>query len=126
MTLDQIQSLTDEEIRVRVAELCGWKRRAWQDRKGRPCKAWTSPEGRDMAGMPPNYPADLNACHEFERMLIGPQAVSYGTRLAQLQRRDITIEPGDRYPKAATVHEWHATARQRCEAFLAVMGGKPL
>ena len=107
MTLEQIQSLTDEEIRVKIAELCGWKRRAWQDRKGRPCKSWTSPEGHDMAGMPPNYPADLDACAEFEKTHINATTES-------LYRNFLVLQCGEgRYHRS--------TARQRCNALLATM-----
>lgn len=116
MTLEQIQALTDDEIRVMVAELCGWKRRAWQDRKGRPCKSWTSPEGRDMAGMPPNYPADLNACAEAVASI--PDDGSREKYLWALKRgimRNSATQGADEFQ----VHS--ATARQRCEAFLATM-----
>lgn len=111
MTLEQIQKLTDDELRVRVAELRGWKNHArgsyhdWRDADG--CSRNTS------TGMP-NYPADLNACHEFERNLAGfnPQTAKsqYGDYISALQ----TITGWWRTPCAP--------ARARCEAFLTVMG----
>ena len=108
MTLDQIQALTDEEIRVRVAELCGWTY-AGSDSTTR---FYCPPGTTDLAkrhGFIPNYPADLNACHEFEAALSGQQWPKYVTKLCELTR--------DRNGEGLVF----ATARQRCEAFLAVM-----
>lgn len=53
----------------------------------------------------PNYPSDLNACHEMEKVLTYEQICDYG----------------DWLPK----DDWgliHATAAQRAEAFLRTIG----
>lgn len=113
MTLEQIQALTDDEIRVRVAELCGWQ---WE-------KLWTG----ELHGKPigeqgpfrevPNYPADLNACHEFEHGLSYDQASEYGQALLKIR----AAERWDDRPPAGD-HAFFHTPRARCEAFLATMG----
>jgi hypothetical protein len=111
--------MTPEQQNIAIAEACGWANPAaypYQNWKHPTLPSRNTPTGR------PSYYSDLNACAEFERTFTGPEAIAYGNQLAQIQRRDIMIEPGDRYPKAATVHEWHATAPQRCEAFLRVRG----
>lgn len=109
MTLEQIQSLTDDEIRVRVAEIMGWSEISTR------CM-WGLPPGAEDDGTEdslkhfPNYPADLNACADMECMLTDAQWITYIARL----HNDVVI-----YPTRLAVA---ATARQRCEAFLAVMG----
>jgi hypothetical protein len=110
--------MTPEQQNIAIAEACGWK----PCHKGCEGRTWRFPDDSGCQLSVPLYHSDLNACAEFERALTGPEAIAYGNQLAQIQRRDIMIEPGDRYPKAATVHEWHATAPQRCEAFLRVRG----
>lgn len=63
-------NLTDDEIRIKVAEACGWE---WQEpfnrRKkgnvllppigGRPCIVWR--DGALGGNLPPNYPASVDA-----------------------------------------------------------------
>lgn len=59
--------LTDEqiqELRVKVAELCGWKK--WDGSK--PLKYRRGPEFC-LADNLPDYPNDLNAMHEAEKLL---------------------------------------------------------
>jgi len=76
----------------------------------------------------PLYTTCLNACHEMEKVLIGPQAILYERMLENMVRAQARTQPGDRYPRAATICSWHATAAQRAEAFLRTIGkwkGKP-
>lgn len=107
MTLERIQALTDDEIRVRVAELRGWVHYA----------SWHHPDIEEplFTPEPPNYPADLNACAEFERILSTREASEYNRTL-----QSICLDAPDDGP--ASDYGWHASARQRCEAFLATMG----
>lgn len=53
---------------------------------------------------PPDYLHDLNACHEMEKTLVN--TFQYQLWLDRLTNRN----------------EWHATAAQRCEAFLRTIG----
>jgi len=109
MTLEQIQALTDDEIRVRVAELMGYrllpsnnpKQLTWQ-----------------MGGVtvtPPNYPAGLNACASFEATLTREQCQAYNRKLMET----VTERP-DTEPQSLR-WSWGRPPRARCEAFLAVM-----
>lgn len=85
--------MTDEQMNIKIAELCGWQ---------------TSAPSWDVGKHDcPNYTADLNACHEFEKTLTPEQESAYWEHLLQAHEY---IQP------------WAgcATARQRCEAFLRV------
>lgn len=99
--------MTDEQINIKIAELQGYDfdpecARGWWSR-GRWVQA---PNGELLFrhGIP-NYAADLNACHEFEKTLTGEQWYEYDKLLPL------------RDPQKS-----HCTARQRCEAFLRVHG----
>ena len=59
----------------------------------------------------PNYPGDLNACHEMEEALTDDQGILYGSILAHIRTR---------FTESKWM--WHATAPQRCEAFLKTIG----
>lgn len=129
--------MTDEQINIAIAESLGWKVR-WQNQGGAPtlenkpaghCWAvWTNPNGWGLDSnydpiFPPNYTSDLNACHEFERMLTIKQSSDYVWNL-------------NHYHPTATIHDFddltemrteafkivNATARQRCEAYLITLG----
>lgn len=59
---------TDEALRIAIAEACGWHHI-------RPCTcSEQSPRGVPSGSNInerhlPNYPSDLNACHEMEKVL---------------------------------------------------------
>lgn len=86
--------LTKEQIRIKVAELCGLHKC--------PCGNLFCAGDRDT----PNYPEDLNACAEMEATL------SY--RLYDQNLREISGLSNDEI--------WRASALQRCLAFLRVHG----
>lgn len=99
--------MTDERINERIALLCGWKIFShWNN-------LWAPPrrvvEYECDACPIPNYISDLNACHEFEKTLEPMQHIAYDRHLHRLVDETVTWK-------------WHATARQRCEAFLRVHG----
>lgn len=119
MTSEEYDKLTDEEKQIKVAELCGWKRRPVD---GNGIAWWEHPEhGRYkpdgvIRGCPyyitdvPDYLSDLNACHGFEKRLNLDQRVKYLKHLGW------------------KVGSWqwvatHATAEQRCKAFVLTMTG---
>ena len=98
--------MTNEQINIKIAELCGWKRH--------PQDQWIIIPPNALHSFPPlfttpNYTADLNACHEFEKTLTPEQESAYWEHLLQAHEY---IQP------------WAgcATARQRCEALLRVHG----
>ena len=111
MTLEQIQSLTDDEIRVKVAELCGWSNVRPNPIKGHVPLAGTAKDGpvsdssNPLLGIP-NYTADLNACHEA----IHTVGISTRREVAEL----LSAWNG-------TMGGCFSTARQRCNALLATM-----
>lgn len=98
--------MTDEQLRIRLTELVGWK-------KGNAPKniRWgqSAPEGEYwFAHQLPNYPEDLNACHEIERGLTDEQHERYRSNLLILLR---SCYYADR-------NYISATARQRTEALI--------
>lgn len=121
--------MTKDEIRIACAEACGWKRR--EHRKNPNC--WTAPDGRFVRTYHdlPNYPEDLNACHEMEKALTPDQQYNYGELLASLVRKpelEAAKREGqdedDQFPLNGFGHFALATipAIQRCEAFLRTIG----
>lgn len=68
--------MTNDEIRIAVADLCGWKKhmRIGRGFSGRPTSedGWLMPNGTFVRGgsqFPPNYPESLDACAEMEANL---------------------------------------------------------
>lgn len=117
------------ELRVKVATILGVNQHAWSKSPGDvPCIGFIpqcencfikTDEGG--ANEPctmvdtPDYPHDLNACSEFEKMLKVEQVSDYFVRLrAIVTNNSARVE----------YQVWHATAEQRCHAFVATMEGK--
>lgn len=106
--------MTPNEIRIAVAGCLGWK---------------VLPQGQgefDITGEPPdwdatryhpvpNYPEDLNACHEIWCSLTEKEHFAFRDHLRDLVRRDGHICGPCRSLS-------NATALQRCEAFLKTKG----
>ena len=104
--------MTDKEINHCIAELCGWTEihdsGIWHN-----FKPWGYPpekpgQGGNSYNFLPDYCTDLNAMHEVENRLEAKTSMMFGGWL-------LAICKG----KNAT---WHATARQRAEAFLRTLG----
>jgi hypothetical protein len=139
MTITEIQNLSDEELRVRCAEMCGLQTRyfkfwyqheegsdsvtgiktrgeAEDERKsldGEPIEEYTA------LGLIPNYPADLNACLEFESILLSEPEPEKG----QIGRPSSHLEA---YQYALCALEpdkplWHKSARTKAVAFVFAM-----
>ena len=109
MNLKQVKEMTNQELRFKVAELAGWERGPQKDItiKGvgtiaSAMNCW-HPKGEkeNWQDNPPDFPDDLNAIHEAE-MSLDPRI---RLTIAQLLKYDV-----------------FATARQRAEAFVMVMG----
>ena len=116
MTSEEYDKLSAEEKRIKVAELCGWHEKemrfanseivydAWFHKdKGHHC----------LTDLLPDYLNDLNACHEFEKGLDIDQQLRYEAVLAGVV---------DCW-RHSNWCQFHATAEQRCEAFVLTMGG---
>lgn len=101
--------MNNEQLRIAVAEALGWE---FQDRQ--PIRGWLSPSGKFRSGhgrnVLPNWPEDLNACHEFEEGLTDIESCRYTQILCG----------GEDAWRAC-----HATARQRCIALLETLKKKP-
>lgn len=114
--------MTDEQINIKIAELCNLFRIAPLKRTTR--KGNDDPNGvvlwycsEDHGGAKtydrlPNYAADLNACHEFEKTLL--TADSFCGHWGEYSNRLVSL--------LGCTDIFHATARQRCETFLRVHG----
>lgn len=115
MNLEQVRTLTDEQLRIRVAELCGWKYGPC------PCgacivheKVWCrdgKPPYYNSIDMLPDYPRDLNAMHEAWELLSEEQRLQITDKLVTIQS---CLPDKDRFVVGAT-------ARQRAEAFVLAM-----
>ena len=107
--------MTDEEMRVAIAEACGEVVESWN---GKPRLKALTPHGvsRDL----PDYPNDLNAMHEAEKILTFEQWRHYSDKLmCAVRDSDLTLNGSNIEARYKTPH---ATARQRAEAFLKVFG----
>lgn len=85
MTIKELNDMTDDQLRIKLAELLGWKigRRKFKMAHGwRTGVRWEHPTNHFVAAMGlygngystkpmiyalPNYPGCLNACHEAEK-----------------------------------------------------------
>jgi len=103
--------MTDKELRVKVAELCGWESFPLSDdypnwwKKGK--------DERINWNYLPDYPNDLNAMHEAENT-IHNESFDNPEWLEYLHNLDVVINQ----------RRAHATARQRAEAFVLTMETK--
>jgi hypothetical protein len=121
---------TDEALNVAIAEACGWKKlRKYQNALGWRQTDWmrgTKGEDAELAygnDMLPNYVGDLNACHEFESTLGLTRCDEYEEHLREFHGLAILDSPANK--KVADLFWWHATARQKCLAFVKTLGLSP-
>ena len=94
--------MTDQQINQRIAEACGLKpkrRTVYYPKSG--MKVETVP--------PPSYCSDLNAMHDAEKTLT--DAIMF-----------VMAHHIERLVSAHGQHYFHASARQRAEAFLRALG----
>lgn len=128
MTLPKLSSLTPEQIRVMIAEACGFTRiygcqsiitQVWVIAGGDRSRIH---DCRTLETLP-DYLSDLNAMHEAEKVLKWEQRKQYHSALADVAEFS--------YCEADTQEEteldWncricHATATQRAHAFLLATG----
>ena len=119
--------MTPEQQRIAIAEACGYTDIDICEVKGIDGNvSFREPVGKfhkptNCQPWLPNYPQDLNACHEMEKVLTTEgQRMKYYAELVHVVRSDEGISPHEPHyqPKFTT----HATAAQRCEAFLRTLG----
>lgn len=87
------QEMTDNEIRIAIAEACGWKR-DWvtEEQSSRfsismHSKAWFPPDDREWDELePPDYPASLDAMAEALATLSSVQQVVFVRHLKRILR----------------------------------------
>lgn len=107
--------MSDEEINIAIAETCGWRRH--------PKDPWIviDPKCQNSAqplSTIPDYCNDLNAMRIAEEMLASKeQCAIFACELAVLVK-GFAHDPF----LGCSSHIWHATARQRAEAFLRTIG----
>jgi hypothetical protein len=97
--------MTDEQINAAIAEACGWTDFVVHPEFG---LMGTPPDTHGLRTAVDYYTADLNAMHEAEKGMEAKTSMMFGGWL-------LAVCKG----KNAT---WHATARQRAEAFLKTLG----
>ena len=100
--------MTDEQMRIKIAEACGWTP---FEKHGLYLSRWTvwnkGNESKNLHELP-DYLNDLNAMHEAEKMLRNQFTTLEETYWRHLQH----VQP----------HPIYATARQRAEAFIKTLG----
>ena len=108
--------MIDEQINAAIAEACGFicLHEFRVDKDGAKFGFWEYPKNWTGPKKQPwclDFCNDLNAMHEAEKMLTEEQFVFFRTHLHER----LEDHPASRYL-------WHATARQRAEAFLRTLG----
>jgi hypothetical protein len=121
-----------EEINLAIAEACGWTyyhddaetivvgpKEVWPESHPWKERGLVKGDGRpdsplvDISGLP-SYYNDLNACHEMEAVL--RNLLMRGFRSDGIYEKVLTAIV------SKSGRAWHATAPQRCEAFLRTIG----
>lgn len=112
--------MTDEQMRIAIAEACGWKVindtlcNVKPDKNG-------DPEIEFIAPLP-DYLNDLNACAEFEAMLTDKEWNIYSAEIVSLPLWNRTTDTVKHIPQATARQRCINFARQRCIAFLKTKG----
>lgn len=110
--------MTNEQIRIAIAEKCGWVRlerstgiiTKYPVDTARSAKLWWLDSYGKVAYWVPNYPEDLNAMHEAEKTIKGEDQVKY--------YYELLLAVTGRYTRLETDFNFlHATAHQRSEAW---------
>ena len=108
--------MKQELQRIKIAEACGWRRNGTIGQSRYP--AWSHSDGRRVTLVNlPRYLYDLNAMHDAEKVLTLEHEVDFYNTIAGIVQRGC-----DRTPPNLSFLILHATASQRCEAFLRTLG----
>lgn len=116
--------MTNEEIRIKVAEAMGWNL-CPAEIAGPAARLFNGDvwyrhaESHTIATTDqlPNYPESLDACAEFEKTLTWEEQEVFKVRLSRITADDFYEARTHWSP-----HTHHATARQRCLAYLKTKG----
>lgn len=108
--------MTNEEIRIKVAEAMGWEVISDTLCNVKPDKNG-DPEIEPIAPLP-NYPESLNACAEFEKTLTDREHFSFRKHLWDIV---IKLGPEDTWDRQFV----SADAKTRCIAYLKTKGILP-
>lgn len=105
MTIEELSKLSDEDLRLECASLCGWRKMTKEEFKLHGVD-WINDLRHEVASHYdlPMYPQNLNAMHEAEELLERNDE-------ARAEYEDILDRMG----------RYRASARQRCIAFISVM-----
>lgn len=113
LTPKQIQA-----IRIAVAEVAGWnfvRLSTYNDKR----PVYAHPTTEALTTELPNYPADLNAVHEVEMLLTGPQWNEYTRILDDIGRCGGKLPWQDINPsRVIDAYLVHANATDKCIALL--------
>ena len=123
--------MTKEQIRIAVAEICGWH---WSYCKDNQKWAWffkyssykselsmRQSEKSEFIYCLPNYSESLDACAEFEKDFNEAECRKYNEILCKIVIPLESLFPP--FPnKPAPQWLFHANSLQRCEAFLRLKG----
>jgi len=117
--------MTDDEMRIAIAEYCGWKHTLATQQFpivrhgmrlpntfGPDIEAFWHPNIEGVYASPPDYLNDLNAMHEAEKTLKPKGGLVF---------HDYTVNLLEITTKERT-HTYCATARQRASAFCSMFG----
>jgi hypothetical protein len=122
--------MTPNEQRIAIATACGWKC-AGHPQQLEATEGYNfgyqfviNPDGQLVThNSIPDYPADLNACHEMEQVLSGEQKEQFIFWLNHLHpSADIHYAEKKRDLRLDVFDLVHTTASQRAEAFLRTLG----
>lgn len=103
--------MSPEAQRIVIAEACGWTRRVNNGAAGGFFYSHKTLGGAHSEWDLPDYPTDLNAMHQAEKVLTAEQSEEYMSQIQAITFKD----DGD----------WglcHVSAAQRAEAFLRTIG----
>ena len=116
MTREQYAKLTDEEVRIMVAEFAGWERIKRPPRPELSVMWKLHGEGQRVTVYElPDYVHDLNAMHKVEKLL----DITLGQEITYMEKLiEVMSSPEGCYPGNIL---WHASAAQRVEAFVLTM-----
>lgn len=106
--------MNPDKQRVAIAKACGWIA-AYEEGSDEGCGRWFWHRGNQNLSQPPDYPHDLNAMHDAEKVLF----TKNDWRL--IRKYFAHLSPHLHSDEALDGDDWklcHASAAQRAEAFL--------
>jgi hypothetical protein len=110
--------MTPQQQRIAIAKVFGWKNFNSASDEGA-MQYGQPPNAPQFIGELPDYLGDLNACHEMEKVLTYEQAELFEDALCDIAKSANDVLKNSLQSKSFI---FHATARQRAEAFLRTLG----